>query len=274
MRILLSSLLIIISVACTPSKTEDKVTSSGNISTTAPYIWSTYSFPRNLKISQEFSESEVSAVKAMSTAWEAATLNKKDFFIDTDRTPEISRKDLDLDALGDDGVNGIYKITHWPLSLSGSALAVTQIFGRRYNIGLSNEYVRIEHADILVNENLYDFRLDDSKSSSSFDFRTVVLHEMGHFLGLSHKYGNTVMIPNVNPLSVNRTPTTVDAGDLAQKYGILLGSGGVAAMVARPLEYKSSPGDEGQKVKILIELRADGECVHKEDGALIGRHHL
>jgi hypothetical protein len=210
----------------------------------------------------------------MTTAWEQSTLNKKDFFTDTDRTPEVSRKDLDLDALGEDGINGIYKITNWPLSLSGGALAVTQIFGRRYNVGLMNEYVRIEHADILINENLYDFRLDDSKSSSTFDFRTVVLHEMGHFLGLSHKYGSTVMIPSVNPLSVNRSPTTTDANDLAQKYGILLGTGSTPAMVTRPIEYKNHPEDAGQEVKIIIELSTDGECLHKENGVLVGRHQI
>lgn len=273
MRSLLCVLIVIGSAACTPTKTEENVTSSGNISSTAPYMWSTYSFPRDLKISQDFNDTEVTQIRQMTSAWELALSNKKDFFSDTERTPEVSSKDLNLDALGEDGVSGIYKITHWPIGLSGGALAVTQIFGRRYNVGQMNEYVRIEHADILVNENLYDFRLDDSKSNYTFDFRTVVLHEMGHFLGLSHKYGTTVMIPSVNPMTVSRAPTSSDASDLAQKYGILPSTASPAsAMTTKPVEYKSSPGDTGERVKILIELNVDGECLHKENGVLIGRH--
>lgn len=259
--------------SCVPTKTVESEVNGGNINVSAPYLWSSLAFPRNLKISDDFTASEVTNIQAMTAAWETSVEDKKNFFTDTDRTAEVSSSSLDLDSLGDDGVNGVYKITSWPMELSAGALAVTQIFGRRYNVGSSSEFVRIEHADILLNENLYDFRTGDTGVSGSFDLRTVILHELGHFLGLSHKYGNTVMIPSIGTSTVSRAPTGVDALDIADKYGITLGSGSSSAMAAGP-QRTYVPQDSGEKVKIMIELMADGECVHKENGAVIQRHFL
>ncbi len=259
--------------ACNPAKTTDADLTSANINKSAPYIWSGAALPRTFKISEDFSPSELENIQSVTGAWESAVQNKKNFFNDTERTPEISSPNLNLDAIGDDNINGIYKITSWPLGLSSGALAVTQIFGRRLNIGAANEYVRIEHADILINENLYDFRTGDTGRSNSYDLRTVVLHELGHFLGLSHKYGNTVMVPSITSGTNIRTPTSIDATDMADKYSITLGTGtGAAVMAGKRIDYSSSPSDQGQPIKLIIELMADGECVHKENGAVRERH--
>lgn len=264
---------LLIASSCTPTKTVESEVGSGNINVDAPYVWSSSAFPRNLKISNDFTTAEVKNIQDMSSAWELSVANKINFFTDTERTPEVSSKSLNLDSLGDDSINGIYKITHWPRELNAGALAVTQLFGRRYNIGDSDEYVRISHADILINQNLYNFRTSDSGSSNTFDLQTVVLHEMGHFLGLNHKYGNTVMVPSIGTSSVARAPSSMDATDIADKYNITLGSGNSnAAVGSRRKTY--SPRDSGQEVKIMIELLADGECVHKENGAVIRRHPL
>ena len=264
---------LIIASSCTPTKTVESEVGSGNINVDAPYEWSSSAFPRNLKISNDFTDAEVTNIQSMSNAWETATDNKKNFFTNTERTPEVSKSNLDLDKLGDDNINAVYKITHWPMELNAGALAVTQLFGTRYNIGDNDEYVRIVHADILINENLYNFRTSDGTGGGTYDLQTVVLHELGHFLGLSHKYGDTVMVPSIGTSSVARAPTSIDSLDLADKYKLTLGSGGSNAAVgsSRP---SYSPRDSGQKVKILIELLADGECVHKENGAVVKRHSL
>jgi hypothetical protein len=273
MKVALLALNLMILSACNPAKTTQADLTSANINKSAPYMWSSTALPRDFKISDDFSPSEVTNIKSVTGAWETSVQNKKNFFNDDQKTPEISSPNLNLDAIGDDNINGIYKITSWPLSLSSGALAVTQIFGRRLNVGASNEYVRIEHADILINENLYDFRTGDSGSGGSFDLRTVVLHELGHFLGLSHKYGNTVMVPSITSGTNIRTPTSIDATDMADKYSITLGTGSSSAVMAgKRIDYSSSPSDQGQSIKLIIELMADGECVHKENGDVIQRH--
>ena len=273
MKVALLALNLLFLSACNPAKTTQADLTSANINKSAPYMWSSSAFPRNFKISEDFLPNEVTNIKSVTGAWETSVQNKKNFFNDTERTPEISSSSLNLDAIGDDNINGIYKITNWPLGLSSGALAVTQIFGRRLNVGAANEYVRIEHADILINENLYDFRTGDTGSSNSYDLRTVVLHELGHFLGLSHKYGNTVMVPSITSGTNIRTPTNIDATDMADKYSITLGTGtSTAVMAGKRIDYSSSPSDQGQPIKLIIELMADGECVHKENGAVIERH--
>lgn len=264
---------ILILMSCTPTKTVEPSTTSGNINVYAPYMWASNAFPRNLKISNDFTATEVAQIQAMSTQWESSTENKKNFFNNTELTPEVSSANLNLDSLGDDNVNGIYKITEWPMSLSGGALAVTQLFGRRFNVGEANEYVRIEHADILINENDYSFRTDDVVANN-YDFRTVVLHEMGHFLGLSHNLSSSsaVMYPSISTNSSKRIPHNLDIADLADRYNITLSSGASSAITASKPLYKPAPNDPGQMVKIMIELRADGECVHTENGHELYRH--
>jgi predicted Zn-dependent protease len=278
MKIALILLNFLIVSACTPSKVAE--TTSGNINVNAPFLWSSNAFPRNMRISTEFTNDEVANILAMSTAWETAVQNREDFFEHdinndtiTDRTTEISSPNLRLDDLGDDNVNGIYKITDWPSALPGSALAVTQIFGRRYNIGSSNEYVRIEHADILLNEDIYDFRTTDAHVNNTFDLRTVMLHELGHFLGLAHQSGDTVMIPSIGENSTGRTPTSTDAANLSDKYvlNMVFGLSSNVMALSRP-QYAPMTGDSGKMIKIQIELMAEGECVHRENGAMIGRH--
>ena len=273
MKVALFALNLLILSACNPAKTTTADLTSANINKSAPYLWTSTAFPRNFKISNDFSDAEVANIKSVTGAWETAVQNKKNFFNDNERTPEISSPNLDLDSIGNDNINGIYKITSWPLELSSGALAVTQIFGRRLNIGSSNEYVRIEHADILMNENLYDFRTGDSGSGGSYDFRTVVLHELGHFLGLSHKYGNTVMVPSITSGTNIRVPTSIDAVDMADKYAITLGSGTAPAVMAgKRIDYSEKPGDTGEPIRMIIELMSDGECVHRENGAITERH--
>jgi hypothetical protein len=269
--LLLAPLFILMS--CQPTKTVEPATSPGDINVTAPYMWGSGDFPRNLKISRSFIAAEVSNIQAMSGAWELAVENKKNFFNNTDRTDEVDSASLNMDDLGDDDVTGIYKIQNWPLSLSGGALAVTQIFGRRYNIGSSNEYVKITHADILINEQDFDFRTGDT-GADTYDLRTVVLHEMGHFLGLSHNLSttNSVMYPSINENAKKIVPTNIDIGEIVSRYNISLSSAAGAIIANKPV-YKPAPNDAGQEIKIMIELMADGECIHRENGVVIQRHH-
>lgn len=281
MKLLALLSLTFVIVACNSSGTSEGDVSSGNINIHAPYIWGNKSFPKKLLISDAFTMAETDTIKEMSLAWKTAVNNTNFFDHTSDTTPEISHKIKNMDTFLD-STFGIYKSNNWPLTkISGGALAVTQLYGIRQNIGDSNEYVDIRHADIIVNDHYYNFYTNSVKDNrigydaGHFDLRTVILHEMGHFLGLGHRpySDDSIMIESVGENSTNRIPTSLDKQDIADKYGMNLftKTSGFAAMSIQDDYYKPT-SDKNQEVRIVIELRADGECVHKENGVVVKRH--
>lgn len=226
----------------------------------------------------------------MATAWDGAVDNAKNFFTFGTDVPDKSNSVVADDLY--DSEMGVYKTTSWPDDIPDSALAVTQIFGRRYNVGSPDEYVAIEHADILLNYDPmkgYDFDSVDDTDYAGYDLRTVVLHEMGHFLGLGHiptftkrdsAYSNltmsqykatSVMYPSISSTEEKRIPQTRDRNDLYYKY-ISTGAAAGSAITAGARRYE--PKDAGLESRIVLELHADGTCVHKENGAVLKRHSL
>ncbi|MBA2404560.1 MAG: hypothetical protein H0V66_07305 [Bdellovibrionales bacterium] len=290
MRPLLSVLSLFIVVSCNPSPEVTESNSTSNINEEAPFIWGNKTFPKAIKISTAFSASENASVTEMGTAWKTAVSDDKTFF-------SFAAGNNNYDITDTDGILGVYKATTWPSDVSEDALAITQLFGRRFNVGKANEYVSIVEADILVNykpgPQAFTYDTLDNGIDEGFDLRTIVLHEMGHFLGLQHiptyydrpdaeshmnrdtYKATSVMYPSVSASENKRIPQAKDIAALTSKYNIGGGSGGggVSAIVAAS-RFQPMNNDPGKNVKIVIELRATGECIHKEDGAVIRRHHL
>ena len=290
MTSLFALLSLLVFVACTPSPEVTSGGSTGAINEEAPYIWADKTFPKTIRISSSFNDTETAIMNEMGATWETSVSNQKDFFVNGD----VGNNSYNLNRT--DGVFGIYKATTWPAGLE-DALAITQLFGRRYNVGSSNEYVGIVEADILVNykphnpPTYYAFTYDilDNGIDEGFDLRTIVLHEMGHFLGLQHiptwtdrpdaDYGlsrdaykaTSVMYPSISSMEEKRIPQTKDITALVNKYNI---GGGAGAMAASGAIYEPLKDDVGKNVIIVIELRKTGECIHREDGVEKRRHHV
>ncbi len=266
--------MLILFAACN-SKTAS--VTSGSVSQTAPYIWDGPNFPKNVKISTAFTDpGETAKITEMATAWDSAMNNQVQFFnfiigTESEKTNSISGPNQLRD-----NVFGIYKAANWPYPEYPDALAITQIFAIRYNSGSSNEYVAIQEADIIMNDENFDF----DTGGFDYDFRTVLLHEMGHFLGLQHKprdynRNNTVMYPSIYSYETKRIPQTIDKQDLSEKYNIVLPlTAGGSAITSDPVSYTKKPGDAGEVVKVILELRANGDCIHRMDGVETERHHI
>jgi hypothetical protein len=250
----------------------------GQHSLHAPYLWAKSSFPRTINVSNSFTAAEYDNIRSMGNAWGSSVNNQVQFFawgVSVDeKTPIVTDLDVFLD-----NTLGVYKLTKWPFELPANALAVTQIYGRRFNTGSSNEFVNIEHADILVNVERFQYFTGDTGASGQFDLRTVMLHEFGHFLGLPHNSlvdrTQSVMYPSITSSERKRSPMNPDIAAIAEKYNIAMGSVGAGAMAYNgpALNYQVPEGEEGEELKILLELHADGTCVHKENGVEVHRHH-
>lgn len=275
MRSLFSLLFLIFAlIGCNAKKAE---TSSGSISVDAPFIWEGPGFPKDIYVSTAYSTvDEQTKISDMLNAWEIA-LNNYNFFTlagtETEKTTTITSTSQLRDSKF-----AIYKADNgdWPYPEFPDALAITQIFAIRYNRGASNEYVAIQEADIIMN---YDNFAFDDPLTFDYDFRTVLLHELGHFLGLQHKprtfpRANTVMYPSIFSYESKQAPLTVDSQDLASKYSIVLplSAGGGSAIASSSRSYTRNTGDPGETTKIVLELKASGECVHHADGVVIKRH--
>jgi hypothetical protein len=264
----LTLFLLIALCACNKSGGGSSTTTS-SASGETPYYWASFSSAKILEVSEDFTVQEIANIEDMAEAWNESVEGDKIFFDFGPEASEISNSG-EIDGLLDDTL-GIYKTLNWPSSLPSSALAVTQIFGVRKNVGKSGEFIDIQHADILVNYDDYDF--DTGDSGSNYDLRTVLLHEMGHFLGLQHKSTNSnrnssIMYPSISSSENKRAPLAVDIEDIRELYG-LSDSGSTPALMT---EKNTESSDEGIPVKIIIELHANGECVHHVDDKIQFRH--
>ncbi len=264
--------LLLFFVAC--EKQSADVKKGGSVNPNAPSYWLNSKFPLRVKIADQFDGNEVTAITAGAVQWETSTNQKLNFFtIETDRPLEITNSAFSSRALYDSEMV-VYKTTNWPWD--GGVLAITQLWGTRYNQGTSSEYVDLVHADILVN-----YRNGINTDGSGYDLQTIMLHEFGHFLGLYHSADGipkaaSVMYPSIGILDVDRhVPFQYDINALADLYGIVVNPQPLtaSATVVRGAEERFQPFDDGVDVIIQLELRKDGECIHRENGEIIQRHH-
>lgn len=270
MKTSLALLLLFSLVSC--NKTKVASSTKGSINAEAPYLWPSMSAPKHMLISEAFSAEEVTKIKAMGNRWYTALNSKRQFFSFEEGATELTVGIASGGALAE-GIFGIYRSNPWLYPEYPDALAVTQIFGYRYNRGTPSEYVSMEEADIIMNYQNFAF---GNGTSGKYDFETVMLHEMGHFLGLGHRKTanrtDTVMYPTIYHWEVKKDPQNLDINDLASKYNINLGGGANPSMAGSLPTYQ--PMTAGEPVRIILELKADGECVHHEDGAVVLRHHV
>lgn len=248
--------------------------------------WIDSDLPVSLKIASDYASGvELAAISSSAQEWSTAVENKLQFFKMGGSTPNKEYANL---SDYNDNEMGVYKLNTWSPELPSTALAVTQLFGFQNEAG----GVVISHADILMNEETYTFSTD-SDDSFNYDFETVMLHELGHFIGLSHSsFSETsVMIPSISLTDSNRVSSSLDRANAAYNYELetsysnaLIASGPSTVAIHSSIESEEEDPtgiNQGKmekngigEVRILIHLMASGECIHEVNGKVISSHQV
>lgn len=280
MRSINIALMALLLSGCMP-KVEEKVKlvprSQGG-SSQYPGRWSAanLSSPLPVEISSalaaEFDASDLDAqgddpiVQAMKS-WNEAHPDL-DFF-DVPAGSIANKSSTDLTSYRD-GTLGIYMSYDWFPGISSETIAITQYYGFLREPDSANTYIDLTHADIIVNYR--DHAFSTSPSFAEFDIQTVILHELGHFIGLKHPsdyfvpavmqstlsqgtqkrnlfaYDNNAVISNYNGYNANLTHFNAAAVD------------------------RGYDDEEAQEVSGYYELRRDGRCLQWLNGKLVHTH--
>ncbi len=161
-----------------------------------------------------------------------------------------------------DNVFGIYKHHDWWPSYLGlnSALAITQIFKK------IPSNVIIE-ADIIFNYRHFENITLDENDTINHDMHSIMLHEMGHLLGLRHeRMEDSIMAPYLKRKDVKRTLGIYDIEAIRSLYE---GTDQSTLRTEDDIILKSEDEEDGRDkdsykedefMRIIFALFPDGKC--------------
>ncbi len=237
--------------------------------------WPNNALPLNVKMSSEFTADYTNAdlvaglnpLEQMAKVWNIPVAGTRTLIT----TPFAAAGATGFASTSSfrDSEIGIYKSHTWFTNVSSSALAITQFFGIVSTDATLGDYIKLTHADIIMNYRDYGARFTMLNNPTfEFDVPTVVLHEIGHLLGLCHEItASSIMAPYY--LTDQRSLQTFDSTIIQDLYV----SANIASMSAmknaRSATIDAAPGTE---VSGIIELRSDGECIHKINGKETYKH--
>lgn len=262
---------LILIFSCTPKEK----TTQDSVKKPIYYRWDISGLlqsPLNVVLAQEFlpkisteetDTSGLNAIELMAKKWNFAHPSLE--FYNLPFTVGTNRVFSNLDDYLDNEI-GIYFSEGWYRELSPNSLAVTQFFGKRKNVGTDDEYFELVHGDILVNFRDFDYFADSN--TKTFDLLTVLVHEMGHLLGLPHSNNPTipsVMSPYLDRGEKRRELTEYDIETILKYYPA---SNPEVAAFSSLLNIEEAETLE----RYIVELKSDGNCLHYLNGQFLFSH--
>lgn len=152
---------------------------------------------------------------------------------------------------------GIYSSQYWFREIPSQAVAITQFYAvaDSYN---GQSYYRLLHADIIFNVRNHEFSMDPD-DGHKYHYPTVLLHELGHLLGLDHNFNfsaGSIMIPSFHQGYSQTELSGVDGMNLKSKYQKFSSNGSRVNFAV-----SSTPSLRGKQVKRFVRyLMKDGNC--------------
>lgn len=271
--------LILLGISCQKQEEIESLLPTGRLPSrlfdpndSTPLSWNPIalqSTPLDVKISEDYDdeiENNIHPALAMMTTWNN-TINFNFFNVSGSF---VANKDLDSLASYQDGELGIYKSYKWFDDVTSDAIAVTQYFAYRRDSPFGGSYYEIVHADIILNYSDFSFSKTTPAHPLMYDINTVLLHELGHLLGLSHSSSlSSVMFPSLSEGEMKRTPSNQEKSKLSLLY-----KGQVSALTKGTMPSSGAMGTEENPIlyRGIIELSPDHKCRHYFNNKLEQEH--
>jgi predicted Zn-dependent protease len=176
--------------------------------------WGMEDFPLNIKVSENLNARSQALIGSSLDEWESA--GNIDVFQVVETTPVLNFSKLSDYYYKDRLVHGIYLADNKVDELSTPTLAVTQIIFYTNRESADNPYYHIVHTDIVINGYDYSFSTNPFDNSSYY-LLTLVLHEVGHVLGLGHQ-NQGIMYPSMSTQDKQESLNPFDINLISEKY--------------------------------------------------------
>ena len=237
--------------------------------------WTFSDFPLQMNVSTDFTTEEFEQFQDMATLWNESNEIESLDFIELSHNG-MTNQSQSLAGFQDDGEMGIYLRNNW-FESSSTSLAITQFKGVLTSSGIR----KLTHTDIIVNNDFYQFG-DAESENNIFDLQTVVLHEMGHVLGLDHINSTGIMQPAISlgvmkrKIYDNDKIALFDLYELGQPNLEIIVSSLVASTSSAPSTHSEfnmihTPG-VGVEFVGSVELTAEDHCIHRINGRIVHKH--
>lgn len=247
--------------------------------------WNANAFPLDVRVAEDFIDTDYNGEDGIGIFTDFLNAWDDEVGLNFFETPIVTTPDLDSDDLDDyeKGVIGIYKSSTWFSNVSSNAIAVTYWLGIKAKDS-EGKYYQMTSADIILNYSDWNFKVDNTANNHYF-IPQVVLHELGHLLGLEHQtppFGEEAIMKSTMATSEHLDELQdTDKDAIVALYQNVALTGNTYALTSldgeKSFYYDDEDEDDsdlGEPVRGMIELMADGKCVHKINDKVVKEHRV